>query len=704
MVVQDSSSFCRSKSCLYQQQDFTDGKSYGNSDGIDDDESNGMEFFDDFDFVVGDNSNSATTDGSSNSNTGDTSTTDNSSSTSSLETEGQTLGETTMPSGMSVLQQRFQKLALTEQVNRQQISDNWKEGYWSVWGCSLDPSTEDTTQKTVVTSVRLVHSSTTENDDDDDDATLLIVGRSDGSICWLQMETLSLPSSSSSPSDNDPKSSIESRSVTTYFENKLVAKATEDGGMVVNTSLQRREGNDDDNGNYNDAMNDTGININSPGDVPPFDILAQIQTSTSDSNADVTAAAIVDMLPLPAAKVLWTISLGAPNVIQGWNLSPDSDTGFLLPSSSSGNNGGGQQSSKIGMKTIHTSPIVAMKVVPVPQVGANTQLVVSVSTNGQVVVWEVTPGDDQDECSSSIRIRLDTNILQQQWEEEYYDENDSILSMDVDDQHLYLGSRGGRIYIFSLAEIKGQHFATSDTSSSANPTTSLQLLKSFIGFTSRDPGVSTLLAAGPGSLGANNGTGNTNTNRPPTKSLIAGNMAGGLKQWELIPAGKGRLEYWPRMASQKLPGGKPHVYETSDYSHYDDDDDEGDASFSPAIRGLVCIQQVLLAATAQDLTFWDSTTGKALYDMQGLDFALHDTTTHAHAQYQRTTHHLRPNLIAVKNSVLVTNGMENFVCVHDFAMNRVTSENAQDFLELDDNVGIEDDDDYDDDEANRDDL
>lgn len=45
--------------------------------------------------------------------------------------------------------------------------------------------------------------------------------------------------------------------------------------------------------------------------------------------------------------------------------------------------------------------------------------------------------------------------------------------------------------------------------------------------------------------------------------------------------------------------------------------------------------------------------------MQGLDFVA------------------APSQVVAKDSVLVTNGMDQYVCVHDFAMERVTSENTQ---------------------------
>jgi hypothetical protein len=629
--------FTPSKSRLYQ--DFTDGDNF-------DEDSEYFDDFADFGFVVGDDAGAPNSEGR-------------------LDVESSELDSM---SPMSVLQERFQKLALTEQMNRQQISENWKEGYWGVWGCSLDPYTEDDEQEKIfVTCIRQMQSAP---ENDGDDLSLLIVGRSDGSICWLQMETMSELSSSlspsTSPSDNDPTKNVESRSITTYFENKLVAKATNDGGMIVDTALQRREASSDNDFGKDDGTNDDG-SVNGSSPRLPFDMLAQIQTTPTTPTGSDASAAIVDMLPLPSARMVWTIAHGSPNMIQGWKVVPQFDSDILLPSMS-------PQSSKLEIERIHSSPIVGMKAIPKTEDDeSDDSFVVSVSDNGQVVVWEIASADV--ESQPSIRILLDANLLQESQEEEHVG-NDSILSIDVDDQNLYLGSQMGKIYIFSVSTI------TSKTAESAYPLRSLPLLKSFLAFTSNNPGVSTLLAAGPGTLGVNKNDSNTASiysNRPPTTSLIAGDMSGGLKQWELIPAGEGRLEYWPRMASQKLPGGKPHVYETRESVLQDTEEYQN----SPAIKKLMCIQQVLLAATDHDLTVWDSSTGKALYDMQGLDFTISAGSDGKDGSALR----YRPSLVAAKDSVLVTNGMENFVCVHDFTMDRITSENAQDFLERDDHGG-----------------
>jgi hypothetical protein len=639
----------------FEKEDTNDDDEVEDDNIEENDKTKNIEYFDDFDFVIGENTDTGYADDTSRDND-DSNNNDNEDEDIIFPNQSEAM--LSPSSSSSMLNQRFQALALNEQVNRQQISDNWKDGYWGVWGCSL-AGEDNNDKKTIVTCVRQAVSVYDDDDDDDEDITLLIVGRSDGSICWLQMETISSPAYDKTTNNNG----ADNRSITTYFENKLVAKETDNGGMIVDTALQR-------------GNNDIGNDIDDDGDQSssasqsPFEVLSQIQTSSKSSSA-----AIVDMLILPAAcRMIWTISHDSPNTIQGWKLIPNEETGFLIPISSTSSSSSSSEI-KIDIETIHTSPIVAMKIIPKindesddadDDDSSSSTFIISVSDNGQVVVWEVISSGGGDSEPSQIKIRLDADLLRQQQEdeEEYDDQHtDYILSMEVDDQYLYLGSQTGRISIFALSTIIGDE---EDLNTPTGPLQSLPLAKSFLAFNTKEPGVSTICAAGPGTLGDTADVRSSNNGRPPSKTLIAGNVGGGIKQWELIQAGIGRLEYWPRMASQRLPKGKTHVYETKkgrdnyDYGDCDDDDDENS---SPSIRGLLCIQQVLLAATDYGLTFWDSKTGKALYDMQGLKFS--------------AVVGGRPNLVAVNDSVLVTNGMDQYVCVHDFSMDRFSSsENA----------------------------
>jgi hypothetical protein len=273
------------------------------------------------------------------------------------------------------------------------------------------------------------------------------------------------------------------------------------------------------------------------------------------------------------------------------------------------------------------------------------------------VLWK-----DPTTCNN-FSVEFRDNLLQkiQQESMELDSNDDTILSMDVDKEYLYLGTQTGRIFIFSLSTL----LSTGDVSTS--------LVNVVVGFTSKEPGVSALCAAGQGSLGTTNSS--SSSRRPATKGLIAGSVMGEIKQWELIPTGNERVEYWPRMASQKLPG-KAHIFGTGVGGDVEVSFSSNGSNDSSTIRSLLCVQQVILAATDTTLKFWDPITGKPLYDMNGLDFAVGRTGGGLELP--------RPSLVVAKDSVLVTNGMDQYVCVHDFAMDRVTSENAQEMIERDD--------------------
>ena len=576
-------------------QDYMNG-----NDGNDDNED--IEYYDDFGFVVG---------GENNSN--------------DLEQVPAAMQSSSSQSS-SILQDRLQELAVTEQANQQQITDNWKEGYWNVWGCSLDPydpegsGDSSSLSKTIITCLRLVSSTSTY---DDDDTALLVVGRSDGSICWLQMDVSTPPSVSSY---DTTQNSLQSRSTITYFENKLTAKPTGEGGFVVNTELQLS--NNDDGGENSMDQQQEQQKADESDDLssPPFDIIAQLSTSTTTPSSSIVAPAIIDMVVLNKSQMLWTISQASSNTIQVWKLYQDNESGLLLPEP--------QQTSTPfqSLEAIHTSPIVGMKIFPSSN-NNNNEMIITVADNGEVVLWEVE--------NDNISTLYQGNILQQyQTEEnneapmsEFSGGDDFVLSMDVDEENLYLGTQSGRIFIFSL---------TSMYEDEVSHTTMLPLVKSFMGFSNREPGVSAICAAGPGSLRSGGSPANSSRSRA-TKSLIAGNVLGELKQWELIPTGSGGLEYWPRMASQRLPN-KAHVFETD--QTFLTTEERNDMT-SQTIRGLMCIQQVILTATNQDLKVWDPETGKALYDMKGLDFGIHERGLH-------------PSMVVARDSVLVTNGMEQY--------------------------------------------
>jgi len=104
-----------------------------------------------------------------------------------------------------------------------------------------------------------------------------------------------------------------------------------------------------------------------------------------------------------------------------------------------------------------------------------------------------------------------------------------------------------------------------------------------------------------------------------------------------------KLEHWPRMASQRMKR-RAHIFE----SH------EG------RITALVGDSSKILSAGADGrVIVWSPSTGDMMYSMEGFTDAL--------------------SSLCLDQSLLVTDGMDNYVCLHDFDL----KEDLEDSYELD---------------------
>jgi hypothetical protein len=196
------------------------------------------------------------------------------------------------------------------------------------------------------------------------------------------------------------------------------------------------------------------------------------------------------------------------------------------------------------------------------------------------------------------------------------EDDDSVLCCDADDDFVYLGTAGGSVFIYSVDHI----LLKSDSGVPPQP------LKVFSSFS--NAGVSSICAAGDGVMGQGRST--------PTLALITGSTDGDIKQWELLPRGTGAVEYWPKLSSQTLPG-KAHIL-------------KGTTEKSPILDLRKVQDGIVLSATQGQLVIWDSATGEAMSTMPGLNFEQ------------------GASCLVLSRSLLVTNGMCQYVCVHDFSI------------------------------------
>jgi len=113
-----------------------------------------------------------------------------------------------------------------------------------------------------------------------------------------------------------------------------------------------------------------------------------------------------------------------------------------------------------------------------------------------------------------------------------------------------------------------------------------------------------------------------------------------VRQWELLTrslmGGDGggpdtRLEQWPKMASQRLPK-KAHMFEGHD----------GEVTCLKPIDST----KFLSASTDGTVVAWDPATGRKLFRMDGFTRSIRS--------------------LCLQDGLVITDGMDQYVCVHDF--------------------------------------
>lgn len=482
-------------------------------------------FFDDFDFTVG----SGGSDQSS-------------SSTSSSS------------AGANVLQQRLSQLVATQEESSQQVLENWKQGHWSVRGCSLDPGDAGFGESRVQVSSLLSFM------EDEGDETIL-VGRTDGSLCWLALGSEYLAT----------------------FTNQYVAREASNDTIAVTEELKRDSAHSIPMPLEGVSNVDEASAALSDRATSNFEILAQVQASD---------AAILDMAVVRDGtsdhQVLYALSQSLTDPVQQFQIQEDGPVG--------------REGASLPVSDVDSSS----SVVPVVAIRAlRDRFLLSISQSGLASVWR--PEKMASSMVTSFTVPLE--------------DDDTILSCDADDDFVYVGTSLGFVFVYAVDKIL-------DNKNKIPP------IKTFSAFT--NAGVSSICAAGEGVMGKGRPT--------PTLALVTGSTLGEIKQWELLPRGVNSLEYWPKMSSQKLPG-KAHVLMKGPVQSL------AESTAGSAILNLRPVQEgVILSATKHQLTIWNTATGDTFCDMHGLDFEQGACC------------------LVLSEHLLVTNGLKQYVCVHDFSI------------------------------------
>mmetsp|Transcript_17251 Transcript_17251/g.24378 ORF Transcript_17251/g.24378 Transcript_17251/m.24378 type:complete len:675 (+) Transcript_17251:38-2062(+) len=271
----------------------------------------------------------------------------------------------------------------------------------------------------------------------------------------------------------------------------------------------------------------------------------------------------------------------------------------------------------------------------------------SVDSKGVIVLWNAKNGEDIFRCKG------------------IQDEDVSCLSADIDYESsiVYLGLSTGTVLAYSISDIKENMFIQQN--SFVEPC--LQFFAHDDTKLGEDGRIGVTAIRFVPSLPS------SSRNLNPSSTIFTGGSDGYVKRWDIIARSKPsssksdkstiKLEHWPRLSNQKCRSNLAHSFRGHDGPI-------NDISYTPAVSGrfdnnptmskenLNLEKGATLLSSGQDGTLraWDVLQGKELYRMDG--FTNNEGGTSSEYQGSST--------LCFDGEVLVTDGMGEYVCVHDF--------------------------------------
>ena len=136
--------------------------------------------------------------------------------------------------------------------------------------------------------------------------------------------------------------------------------------------------------------------------------------------------------------------------------------------------------------------------------------------------------------------------------------------------------------------------------------------------------------------------------------LVSGGADGTIKQWEMIAkknqdSGIWSCEHWPRLSSQRMKS-RSHLFQGHD------------GPISSLSCPVIDSSKLVSAGLDGTVRIWDPMTGKEMYRMEGFSSIVRS--------------------LCLDRERLVTDGMSEFVCVHDFDVEEDEFESGLDYLDF----------------------
>eukprot|EP00521_Asterionellopsis_glacialis_P010053 CAMPEP_0195289330 /NCGR_PEP_ID=MMETSP0707-20130614/5654_1 /TAXON_ID=33640 /ORGANISM="Asterionellopsis glacialis, Strain CCMP134" /LENGTH=601 /DNA_ID=CAMNT_0040349323 /DNA_START=343 /DNA_END=2148 /DNA_ORIENTATION=+ len=523
----------------------------------------------------------------------------------------------------SVLQERIASLKQQDMKRDAQLAKNWRCGNWKVRGFSLDTQDPTTT------------SSPGEEDDENDIAT------SSNDEIPIHISQLAMMGGGRTANDESDEivavartdGSVVLMQLGTEYLAKFTAKLTatvDDDALPEDTTISTDGDNDD-------VPSSTTIRVESKLEKQEITSLPTFSEDDGEIDAELSLPPPPpeDQTPFeiltqftPHQSAVTALLLEKEFLYTAGQDSTDIRI-WQFPENFLEGNQDESSTKMIPFKSLsnaHTGTITSLHTLSLDAQQEDPTLLLSTASDGSFALWDLSTGDLVFSCTLE-----DPDTL----------EPVAITCADVDRDVMYLGLSTGHVVGYRAKEVV-EHASMGDSCPIPNCRFIAHDTSKERGNGGHFGGVTAIQAAGDGTI-ARNRPGMT------SKLLLTGGSDGMVKQWEILgSSSSSKLEHWPRMANQRMQR-RAHLFK----GHSD-----GPVTALACLKGGEA-QKFLSAGADGTVRAWNPSKGTELFRMDGFEEVI--------------------TSLCLKQDLLITNGMEEYVCIHDFD---VTDSEVEDGYEI----------------------
>jgi len=450
----------------------------------------------------------------------------------------------------TVLQDRMASVTQQERRHEAVLGRNWKLGNWQVRGFSLEDVAATTVGASAgrgngedggVDAPRQPEETTTLSEDDDalpppavcqiakdeDDPGQIWVGRTDGSVFGIRLGT-SYWTRLQQNSDNNQAGSIQA-----------------EPPSQPPARMGDEFGDDDDD----DEMEPPPLPQSPPG--KPFEIRTQLHAGSSPVTALVSAACSSSTED-GGDDTSYLFTATADSGIQQWLVmeqeDPKEPEGPKIILSK-------QLEGAHSSQTVNFLRAVSLELDDDDDDSLAAEAAPTVllsADHNSIAVWDLVTGDLLGQCCVGLESILDAEV---------FPPSSLIQSVDTDGTHVFVGTSTGHVLAYRIADLLlSSRSSPADDDTAATTTTTTPTTAKPVGqwkANSDGKPITALHCGGTGSMGARG-----SSRRTTSRTLYTGDADGGVKQWQVFAAA-GRLEHWPKLATQRLPQ-RAHLFRGHD--------------------------------------------------------------------------------------------------------------------------------------------